>query len=256
MLVAVFLSPIWLLLFLASLPYTLYFFSANWGMRPVDMPPVQVYLDHFETLYPELFAFFKATHQTVRAGNMGRPSWIGSWPSKRKTTVHHLTWVTAKNATWIFSQAAGLFGMLETAGWERRILWTFLRYKVEQSGRVNQQQKEAFTAVMEKMCSHHLWHELRVSFHKFLHYVGIWVDKTFQDQNRLMPLGIQTVLVEANSMNWLLRPGTFLVPNDPDVQMRLRFLSEFKMWGRVVEDADLENGIACYWQLVDLRGKE
>jgi hypothetical protein len=43
-----------LLVVLITSPYTLFYFSANWSMRKTRMPPVQLYLDYFQYLYPDL----------------------------------------------------------------------------------------------------------------------------------------------------------------------------------------------------------
>jgi hypothetical protein len=39
---------------IVALPYTFYHWSPNCGIQRKDMPPVQLYLDHFSRLHPVL----------------------------------------------------------------------------------------------------------------------------------------------------------------------------------------------------------
>ena len=57
-----------LIVILVSSPYTLFYFSSNWSMREKHMPPVQLYLDSFQYLYPDLTHAVAAAH----AGGMQR----------------------------------------------------------------------------------------------------------------------------------------------------------------------------------------
>jgi hypothetical protein len=47
------------------LPYTLAHRSANFGMLKRDMPPVQLYLDQFEKLHPELMSSIREAYETA-----------------------------------------------------------------------------------------------------------------------------------------------------------------------------------------------
>jgi hypothetical protein len=53
-----------------------------------------------------------------------------------------------------------------------------------------------------------------------------------------------------DSLEWILRKGAFVVPQD---NQHLRLLTLFKMWGKYKKEADLENGLGDYWQIIDLR---
>lgn len=228
---------------LLLLPWTLYYQSANWSMRSADMPPVQVYLDQFEMLFPDLFRHVRVAHDIARAEDVGRPRKIEYWPSAPGQS--------GAEKMSKFSLAAELFSRLEAAGWKRRVLWTFLRSRVERSGRVNPQQKDAFVVVMEKMCHYQFRHKARAPIEWFYDYIS-W-GGNFKDENRPMPLGMQIVQVEADSLDWLLKPDAFLIPGNRRVRRRLRTLTDFKLWGKVTKDTDLESGIAGYWQIIDLR---
>jgi hypothetical protein len=52
--------PFALALLILLSPHAIYYYSANFSMVGRDMPIVQLYLDHFESLYPELIAFVAA----------------------------------------------------------------------------------------------------------------------------------------------------------------------------------------------------
>ena len=246
--------PLWLVLVLVllilTLPYTLYYPSSNFSMMSADMPPVQLYLNHFESLYPELIASVAAAHRLKRKG---RPPGIKFWPRKTDRYFLPMVFVTITSTHWTFSQSAGLFARLEaTQIWDRRVLWAFLRDKVEQAGLVNEAEKAAFAAVMEKMCSH----RLRDALAKLAVLTGLNGTKGKpNERNRSMPMGMPVVPVGNDSMEWILQKGAFLVPNET-VQPRLSSLHQlirFNMWGGFKKDADLENGLGGYWQIFDMR---
>lgn len=163
--------------------------------------------------------------------------------------------VTIKSTNWSFSQAAGLFGRLEaTRIWDRRILWEFLRDKVEHAGLVNVEQKERFGVVMEKMCTHQVSNLIFRTCSTILQTALSWPGSNGKsgELDRNMPMGMPIVLVGKDSMEWILRRGAFLVPT-PAIQADLRSLKKFKLWGEFKKDEDLENGLGDYWQVIDMR---
>jgi hypothetical protein len=105
-------------------------------MSEADMPIVTLYLKHFESLYPELIASVAAAHEiALKKPSFGskKPPGINFWPRNTDVVVLPLVFVISVKKQWTFLQSAGLFGRLEAAGWDRRVLWTFLRDKVERS---------------------------------------------------------------------------------------------------------------------------
>lgn len=92
---------------------------------------------------------------------------------------------------------------------------------------VNEEGKEAFAAVMEKMCSHQLKDVISA--------MTLWMtgssetNERSEDSNRNMPMGMPIVRVGNDSMEWILHKGAFLVPT-PAVRWCLWKLRSFKMW--------------------------
>jgi hypothetical protein len=258
------LRPIWSLLFLIfvylilaipavivailTLPYTLYYYSPNRGMHKRYMPPVQLYLDHFERLHPELISSVAKAHKLIKKGE---PPGIRFWPVKN---YEHLVFPTPvasfSSKKWTFSQAAGLFGRLEASRVaDRRVLWTFLRDEVERAGLVNETEKEAFKEVMTVMCAHRL--SDLITKLKFSGERSSGCSKEpAAPSGRNMPMGMEVVLVKRDSVEWIFHKGALLVPAK---DVHLWKLTTFKMWGQVGRDVDVEKGLRNYWQLIDTR---
>jgi hypothetical protein len=238
-----------IIIIILTLPYTLYYYSPNWGMRKRHMPPVQLYLDHFERLHPELISSVAEAHKFTRKG---KPPGIKFWPVKNyEHVVIPIPFVaTYSSKKWTFSQAAGLFGRLEASGVaDRPVLWTFLRDEVERAGLVNETEKEAFMKVMTMMCTHRL-KDLILKLKRSGKGSSGHSKEPAGPPERNMPMGMEVVLVEKDSVEWILHEGAFLVPVKG---VPVGKLTQFKMWGRVAKDVDVEKGLGNYWQVFDTR---
>jgi hypothetical protein len=240
------------ILLIITLPYTLYHYSPNMGMNKKYMPPVQLYLDHFERLHTELISSVVKAHKFT---TKGKPPGIRFWPVKnyeRVVTGIPLV-VSVTSQKWTFSQAAGLFARLEASEVaDRQVLWTFLRDEVERAGLVNEAEKEAFKKVMTVMCTHRLLAQISKMLLPRNGSSGR-SDESAAPPGRNMPVGVEVVLVKEDSVEWILHRGALLVPAKG---VRLGKLTNFKMWGKVGKDIDVEKGLGNYWQLIDIRGPE
>ena len=76
-----------LIFYVATLPYTLFYFSPNWGLLPKDFRPVEQYLRYFSHLHPELVFHAAKAHNHV--GSSGRPPGIRYWP---RYSTHSIVW--------------------------------------------------------------------------------------------------------------------------------------------------------------------
>jgi hypothetical protein len=244
-------APLAVLVFIITivgLPYTLHYYSSNWGMNKKYMPPVQLYLDHFESLHPELIASVAEAHKLTT----GEPPGIRFWPVHDYDRVFiQIPFVaTYTIREWTFSQAAGLFGRLEASGVaDRRALWKFLRDEVERAGLVNETEKEAFMEVMTVMNSHRL-ETLILKLNCDGKRSAGHTRESAAPPGRRVPVGMDVVLVGKDSVEWILRRGAFLVPEKSVLMGRL---AEFKLWGEVRKDADVEKGLGSHWQVFDSR---
>lgn len=237
------------IIIIVALPYTLHYYSSNWGMNKKYMPPVQLYLDHFERLHPELISSVAEAHKLT---TKGEPPGIKFWPVKdyKHVFLPIPLVVTYDSKKWTFSQAGGLFGRLEASGVaNRRALWKFLRDEVERAGLVNETEKEAFMKVMTVMNSHRLG-DLILKMKCFGKGSAGHTKESTAPPGRRVPVGMDVVLVGKDSVEWILRKGAFLVPVKGAV---LGNLAEFKMFGVVRKDADVEKGLGSHWQVFDSR---
>ena len=139
---------------------------------------------------------------------------------------------------------------MEGAGWPRSVLLAFIRDKVEQSGVVPKEEKEAFAKVMHKMCTHDLLPRLSRLGRVLTANCFDWTSSRLKEWDHNVPLGMRTVQVRLDSVDWLFERGAFLVPTDYRTLRMMRQLARFPMWGKVKTVDDLERGIEGYWQLM------
>ena len=248
--------PLYLAIVTITLPYTLFYRSSNWSMRKRDMPAIQLYLDHFQSLYPQIVASIVTAH---RLSPHRKPlSAIDFWPTKRDRDY----WITSNGGRYIrtthyeYSHITGLLIALESAGWSRRTLLMFLRDKVEQrSGLVQHEEKEAFARVMEKLCTHDfiswLWATVVTAPFRFLFQ---WVEVRLKEWDQDVPVGMRAIRVSLDSVDWVLESGAFLFPEDIRTRQCMMSLAEkLPMWGRVKNGEDLQMGLGDYWQIMAAR---
>lgn len=244
-----------------TLPYTLIFFSSNWSMRQKHAPAVETYLHYFEQLHPDLMAYVVAAHDAC--GGDAMPNMIKYWPHKTKRTYLPLIVVNITEEQTTFKHAAGLFARLEEVGWKRKLVWEFLRDKVEQSGLPTPEERAAFAKSMKVMNSHNI-----VSPQWGPGSIFQAVSRRFRDQEKRRAaqqeaetaaaakyayLGRPVEHVRRDSLEWLLHRGALLLP-DEETRMAVRRLSGFvPVWAGFRKDSDLEKGVGECWQLADAR---
>jgi hypothetical protein len=84
LLAAIVLLPIYVLVQLLGLPYTIYYYSPNWGLSESDMPAVQLYIDHFQSLHPNLISSVEAAHKLAGRIDKRKLAAIEFWPHGKK----------------------------------------------------------------------------------------------------------------------------------------------------------------------------
>jgi hypothetical protein len=246
-------SP-WLAIIIITLPYTLYYRSSNWSMRERDMPAIQLYLDHFHSLYPQLVSSIVTAHRL--SPRRQPPPAIDFWPTKRD---HHTYWIpfigTLRTKHYEYPHITGLFIALESAGWSRRTLLMFLRDKVEQRpGLVHPEEKEAFAMVMEKLCTHDFMSWLRDTvLSRPIRFLAKWLAVRLKEWDRDVPMGMRAIRVSLDSVDWILERGAFLLPEDIKTRDCMDSLAALRMWRRVKNGEDLQMGLENYWQIMAAR---
>ncbi|KIJ42606.1 hypothetical protein M422DRAFT_254044 [Sphaerobolus stellatus SS14] len=109
-----------------TLPYTLYYYSANYGMRPSDSRSMQVYIDAVQRNH----RFMDVVKNYNNAGN--KPLRIEFYPHKRNGPPY-LPFCRGGHRRYTFSLLAGVLATLEECGWKRRVVYDFFHLLVEQS---------------------------------------------------------------------------------------------------------------------------
>jgi len=263
-LLVVIFPPVCLAILVVSLPYTLFYRSSNWSMRERDMPAIQLYIDHFQTLYPDLTSaitsalrmatYLEPTHRRsthlVPKPNKP-PSTIDFWPAKRLRDVHCIPCICYVDITdYEYSQVTALLCHFEYAGWPRRMLLAFLRDKVEQGGLVSPEEKEAFAVVMEKLCAHNFMLWLHRVLDRLVQFLIGWTETPLKEWGGNVPMGMRTVRASLDSVDWVLERGAVLIPEDKATRGCMKILKAFPMWKRAADAEDLEKGVGDYWQIM------
>jgi hypothetical protein len=239
---------IYLIFFLTS-PYTLYYYTANRSLLKRDMPAIQVYLNHFQRLYPELTSALAAAKFRLPALTIAQPRATLFWPSERSSGDVAGMRVRQYNLT----EAAVLFVQLEYAGWSRRMLLTFLRDKVEQGvGReITREEREAFGRVMKKLCDHDLTSWLMSKFSDAVSFFESWTYPRLKNWEEVDGVPRPIVRMDYDSVEWVLRGGAFVVPGSIRVRMMMKLTTKnFPLWQVVRNAVDLETGLGDYWQMM------
>ncbi|KAL8995568.1 MAG: hypothetical protein Q9169_004710 [Polycauliona sp. 2 TL-2023] len=253
-----------------ALPYMLFHFSANYGIRASDKPIVQRYLDIFQHMHPALALKLSEMYQSEKWRKEYKdmnliPPMLKFWPHEKKTEYAWFI-ISASVTDYTYSVMAGLLFVLEEHGFPRRVLWDFLRTEVEERSAdqsVNDEEKREFRRVMDKMCTGYVPTIINPWGKKE------WVrqsEKDSEGRDDMMgekgftlpesaPVGIQIVpLRRGDGMEWLLYEKGLIVPMDWPAFQKIRLLTRFGLWGKVKTDMDLEDGkMADAWQYVDLR---
>ncbi len=245
---------------LITAPYHLFYFSSNWSMQPKHHAPVELYLQCFVQLHPDLQEYISHAECIMNS----EPAGISGWPHKTKRKSYFACFCTITETTCTFPAGANFFGMLEAAGWDRKLVWAFLRDQVEQSGMVGEEGKAAFASVMEMMNSHRVIHAVAQLFEStFFTWCGLVEKPRSSDdpvrlqrerdaEKRLSNLPAELCHARQDSLDWVLRRGVLLVP-DYNTRRRLQFMTKFSpVWGKIstLQDAEKGGPQSC-WQFVD-----
>jgi hypothetical protein len=238
-----------------AFPYTAFYSTSNWTLEEQDMPAIQLYIDHFQYLYPELVSCIVIAHGS--SPRNGLPRTFDFWPTRRKQQGYSAPVLgTGVTMQYQYSQITGLFIALEIAGWSRRTLLTFLRDKVEQrSGLVRPEEKEAFAVVMEKLCTHNFrtWLE-HFLFSGPRDFLTEWTYVRLRDWDGDVPMGMRAIRVSLDSVDWVLERGAFLIPQDIKTCNCMKQLAaELRMWRTVKNAEELQMGLRNYWQIMAAR---
>jgi hypothetical protein len=222
-------------------------------MRERDMPPVQLYLDQFEKLHPELMSNIREAFETAGKDENKRqkkPRDLEYWPRSLDPEA-------APIKEWGCSTATALFAALEDAGWPRKMIWMFLRDEVEQDSRtweISEIQKQEFAKVMVKMQNNLPEKINRVSRKVVLAYESL-VNFEYRPPSLEALGGRRMVPLPLESLDWLFISDCLLTPNVESFCTSRQLLKRMgkTLWGNVRNEKDLEKGMPGRWQMVDFR---
>ncbi|KAJ5818873.1 hypothetical protein N7474_004464 [Penicillium riverlandense] len=243
------------ILHLLALPYTLKHFSSNWSLLSFETQPAELYLRHFERLHPELIEHVRAAY--AARTNKRPPRKLKFWPRETRQIILPLVVAIRE---WKFSCAAGLFALLEDCGWDRTLLWTFLRDVVENAGLVSAEEKVAFRRVMKVACSNR-FKGIRPAWVCSLQLLRKWMGETERSskkqrdqigklKEKFDPLGVPVIAVSGDYIDWVLQRNAVLVldHNIRDASHKMKYFQP--IWINVKNSHDPENVSRSYWQQV------
>ncbi|KAH8657878.1 hypothetical protein BX600DRAFT_439059 [Xylariales sp. PMI_506] len=238
---------IFLLLLLS--PYHLYYYTANWGLAARDFPAVQLYLDHFEALHPQLMARVAEHLRSAEFSQRPVPErHIKFWPTL--TEDRHTLWIpmiaVVRTTHWTFTVASGLFMLLESAAVSRKDLWDLLEREVESKvPGLAEEQKQRFKKVKAKVCDHNLFNQ--IAFFKLRRNTEVGFVLPSDYAGRI-------TVVKNKKIDWILDDGhPLVVPMDVTSFRLLRTLKNLlPIWRVINKDEDLQK-TSTGWQMLDLR---
>ncbi|KAL3458146.1 hypothetical protein BJX64DRAFT_292411 [Aspergillus heterothallicus] len=177
---------------------------ANAHMPRKYMPPVQVYLNHFQRLHPDLMA--RISRHAVRDTEGWIQRELEMWPHSGKigfmaTVANHES-----------CPAAIFFAGLEHAGWSRQVIWELLRDQVEGAELVTEEEKAAFALVMSAMCDHQIT-ELAMSIIRWCSEHGLLnKEKIVILPETDVERGENVIEASPDSLSWILEGGKIVRP--------------------------------------------
>jgi hypothetical protein len=243
-------------LFIVLIPTTIFTFSASYGMRAKDMRVPKLYFNYFEQLYPDIIAYIHAQTGDGRLPTAGdKLKW---WPADRETDFCCIPFIGSYTQTnYKFSWGVALFYSLELCGYDRRVLYQFLADSVEPHAPISDEDKAEFQRVKNKVCRMCSF-TITVATFKAPIIPLFWLsDKRWHYVvPETAPAGLPMVPVKDQSLDWIFKRGSLIVPTNGEVQRRFQQNKVFNLWFPIKSDEDLEKGVGAYWLAVDLRKKE
>ncbi|KAJ9606486.1 hypothetical protein H2200_009447 [Cladophialophora chaetospira] len=247
-------SPIFTILFIVTLailrllvlPYTLFYYSAHWGLRKRDFAVVQLYLDHFQALHADLIAHFSRDFSSLDEARITAPRVIRFWPMLIGQADIEGGSPVGIVRTWghVFSGATALFVCLDGVGFSRKQLYALLQREVEAKvPSLTAEEKANFQRVKDKICENNLYAKLI---------------PTTDPSGFTLPTdaGEKIVVPVRNyAVDWVVEgPGVLVVPMDTRTLACFQRMTRLlPVWKKVETDEDLVMGAEGMWQMVDLR---
>jgi hypothetical protein len=230
-------------------PFHLFFYSSNWGLLQKDYKVIQLYLDHFEALHPSLISYVAQYLQSPAFKHAQAPVAIKFWPTiTKEQDIEGVPLVLMiKTTKWTFSVAAGLFMLLETAGFKRRTLYEFLQKEVEAKvPTLTAQEKEDFQRVTSKVCNYRIIPPVRT-------FIGggtgfVLPESGSGTNEKVIPM-------KDRSVDWIL-DGSYplIVPMDNPSYRTVKYLSAIlPIWKVIRGKEEPAAGERAGWQVIDFR---
>ena len=241
-------TPLW---FILTFPYTLVYWTPNYGLSPRDQSIVSAYLDRFATIHTNLVR--AAAHAHARSG--GIPEKINFWPAKTERDFLWYLNICEKEKRSTFTVTAALFATLEGFGVPRRTLWDFLAQEVESRSLVADSMKADFAAVKIRMVEHNVSDSWNAKTQRLNDIIFGWLPK-IREKKHLDSMGMERIVVRSNDLSWLLRERVLLTKpgdEDPTGSEIASRLTRSAMWWPARKSEDLETGTRQCWQLVEFR---
>jgi hypothetical protein len=234
---------------LLASPYHLFYYSSNWGLSEKHFEPIQLYLDHFESLYPNLIAWVSGYLQSETFRKAEAPRSVRFWPTLTKQRdIEGIPLVLMIRTTrWSFSVASGLFMLLENSGFRRRTLLDFLETEVESKvPTLTEQEKQDFRRVKEKVCNHNIFDAV-ASMRSNKKDGFVLPDRGGAAGDKIIP-------VTNGSIDWIVDGShPVIVPMDSFTYYPLQRLASTMVIFQTIKKDEDTNGERSGWQALDLR---
>jgi hypothetical protein len=223
------------------------FLQANVGLSSSNFPAIELYLDYFQNLHPELMERLTAMHahrRRARTPEFGHP--VRFWPARSEPNASK-----SGPPELTFGLVAGLFIDLELAGFPRQVLYDYLQAEVESKVEVAPEDRKRFRKARNKACNYRVLGWLKHGLDEWTNWTTGYLPA------EKVPSETKVIEVRDASLDWLVDASKpLLVPMDRLSCLLLdKLVEECPIWKRVksAEDLHAASEEADCWQLVDQR---
>lgn len=226
---------IYLALNIVALPWTLIFYSSNWGLKSRDRKITRVYAEQAQTTNPTINNMLRLLPSTGAISPH-----IQFYPHRAERSFFCFPGFGAFSVTrYTYPKISELFSGLEDAGWQREMIYDLFSQVInDEAGR------EKIKEVRRRVCRGDVISKIGLLLHLPL-LLFSWVDPPVN----MWKADRAVVDVDMTSVDWILAGNSLIRPRDMKTLIALDKLNGFfGIWKFVQNEGDL-NATGC-WQYI------
>jgi hypothetical protein len=227
-------------LLLVTSPWTLYFYTANWGLLSRDRKTTRAYAERIQMTNPtvnNMLAYVR------RSGHLSKSAHLHFYPHKAKRWFVFVPFLISMQGTdYTFPPLTELFTRLEDSGWKRKDVYALFAAMTSDGAT-----REKINEVRRRVCRGEITTKMIHMWGVPLEPLGAWVEAppNMWTANRAV------VDVDMSDTTWILAGGALIRARDRETLKALDMLNQYLgMWKFVKTEDDLR--VEGYWQYIVL----